>query len=163
MAINKQKKVELVSELTDMVKGATSMVFVSFKGLTVNQTIVLRKKLHTDNIGYRVAKKTLLKRALEANSITGTFPEEVVAELAVVYGADALAPAREVFEFTKTYKGKLEILGGVYNGAFMNKAEMLEIATIPSREVLLSKIAFLLQSPMQRLAIAVNEVSKTKE
>ena len=162
MAINKQKKAELVTELTEMVKGATSMVFVSFKGLTVNQTIVLRKKLHTDNIGYRVAKKTLLKRAMEANNVTGEFPAEVVAELAVVYGADALAPAREVLEFTKTYKGKLDIQGGVYEGKFMNRAEMLEIATIPSREVLLSKIAFLLQAPIQRLAIAVNEVSKTK-
>ena len=68
MAINKQKKAELVSELTDMAKGATSMVFVSFKGLTVNLTILMRKKLHSENIGYRVAKKTLLKRALIANN-----------------------------------------------------------------------------------------------
>ncbi len=161
MAINKQKKVELVSEMSEMVKGAATMVFVSFKGLSVNKTIVMRKKLHSENVGYKVTKKTLLKRACEAQKIEGEFPE-ALSELAVVYGSDQLLPASLVYEFTKEYKGNLEIIGGVFDGKFVNKAEMLEIATIPPREVLLSKIAFLLQSPMQRLAIAVNEVSKTK-
>jgi large subunit ribosomal protein L10 len=161
MAINKQKKEELVAEFTDMVAGATTMVFVSFKTLSVNKTVDLRKKLHNENVGYKVTKKTLLKRALEAQKIEGEFPE-VLGELAVAYSADALTPASLMFEAMKENKGKMEILGGVFEGKFMNKAEMLEIATIPSREVLLSKIAFLLKSPMQRLAIAVNEVAKTK-
>ena len=56
----------------------------------------------------------------------------------------------------------LSILGGIFQGKFVDGAYMTELATIPSREVLLSKIAFLLKSPMQRLAIAVNEVSKKK-
>jgi large subunit ribosomal protein L10 len=161
MAINKQKKEELVAEFTEMVAGAKAMVFVSFKTLSVNKTVALRKKLHNENVGYKVTKKTLLKRALIAQKVEGDFPE-VLGELAVAYSADALTPARLMFEATKENKGKMEILGGVFEGKFMNKAEMLEIATIPSREVLLSKIAFLLKSPMQRLAIAVNEVAKTK-
>ncbi len=56
----------------------------------------------------------------------------------------------------------LNILGGIFEGKFVDSTYMMELATIPSREVLLSKIAFLLKSPMQRLAIAVNEVSKKK-
>jgi large subunit ribosomal protein L10 len=161
MAINKQKKAELIVEMNEMVKGAATMVFVSFKGLSVNRTVTMRKKLHTEQVGYRVTKKTLLKRACAEQNIAGDFPE-ALSELAVVYGTDQLAPASLVYEFTKEYKGKLDIIGGVFDGKFVTKAEMLEIATIPPREVLLSKIAFLLQSPMQRLAIAVNEVSKTK-
>lgn len=161
MAINKQKKEELVAEFAEMVAGAKAMVFVSFKTLSVNKTVDLRKKLHNENVGYKVTKKTLLKRALEAQKTEGEFPE-VLGELAVAYSADALTPARLMYEAVKENKGKMEILGGVFEGKFMNKAEMLEIATIPSREVLLSKIAFLLKSPMQRLAIAVNEVAKTK-
>lgn len=161
MAINKQKKAELIVEMNEMVKGAATMVFVSFKGLSVNRTIIMRKKLHTENVGYRVTKKTLLKRVCAEQNIAGDFPE-ALSELAVVYGTDQLTPASLVYEFTKEYKGKLDIIGGVFDGKFVTKAEMLEIATIPPREVLLSKIAFLLQSPMQRLAIAVNEVSKTK-
>lgn len=161
MAINKQKKAELVAEFADMSKNSQSMVFVSFKGLPVNDTIILRKRLSAQHIGYKVTKKTLLKRALAQNNVQGDFPE-VEGELAVAYGTDQLAPAREILAFTKEYKGKMEIKGGVFEGAFMNKRDMLEIATIPPREVLLSKIAFLLNSPMQRLAIAVQEVAKTK-
>jgi large subunit ribosomal protein L10 len=80
----------------------------------------------------------------------------------MVYGEDQIAPAREVYNFQKTHKGLLNILGGIFEGKFVGANAMMEIATIPSREVLLSKIAFLLKSPMQRLAIAVNEVSKKK-
>ena len=87
---------------------------------------------------------------------------ELPGEVAMVYGTDEIAPAREVYNFQKTHKGLLSILGGIFEGNFVAKEKMIEIATIPSREVLLSKIAFLLKSPMQRLAIAVNEVAKKK-
>lgn len=161
MAINKQKKEELVGELLGVAKDAKTIVFTTFKGLTVNNTIVMRKALHNENVGYRVAKKTLLKRALGELSIKGEFPE-VASELAIAYSTDLLSPARLTLDFAKLYKGKFDIVGGVFDGKYMTRSEMLEIATIPGREVLLSKIAFLLQSPMQRLAIAVNEVAKTK-
>ena len=126
MAINKQKKEELVAEFTEMVAGAKAMVFVSFKTLSVNKTVALRKKLHNENVGYKVTKKTLLKRALEAQKTEGEFPE-VLGELAVAYSADALTPARLMFEAMKENKGKMEILGGVFEGKFMNKAEFLLI------------------------------------
>ena len=87
---------------------------------------------------------------------------ELPGEVAIVYGTDAIAPAREVYNFEKEHKGVMQILGGIFDGKFVDGVFMTEIATIPSREVLLSKIAFLLKSPIQRLAIAVNEVAKSK-
>ena len=159
MAITKQQKAELISDFQTIAKDSSSIVFVSFKGMSVNDTIKMRKQFFKEDIGYRVTKKTLLKRAL--GEVTGEFPE-ALGEIAIAYGKDLLAPAREVLSFTKEYKGKVNILGGVYEGKFMNQSEMMEIATIPSREVLLSKIAYLLSSPMQRLAIGVSEVAKTK-
>ena len=120
MAINKQKKEELVAEFTEMVAGAKAMVFVSFKTLSVNKTVALRKKLHNENVGYKVTKKTLLKRALEAQKTEGEFPE-VLGELAVAYSADALTPARLMFEAMKENKGKMEILGGVFEGKFIKQ------------------------------------------
>ena len=66
------------------------------------------------------------------------------------------APAREVNEFEKKFKDKVKILGGVFEGELKDRNSMKAIATIPSREVLLSQIAFLLKSPMQRIAIAVS-------
>ena len=68
----------------------------------------------------------------------------------------------EVYNFQKTHKGLLQILGGIFEGKFVSGAYMMELATIPGKDVLLSKLAFLFKSPMQRLALAVNEVAKKK-
>jgi large subunit ribosomal protein L10 len=79
-----------------------------------------------------------------------------------VYGADLLTPARLAYEFSKTHKETFAIVGGIFDGVFKTRDEMLSIATIPPREVLLSQLAYLLKSPMQRIAIAVSEVAKSK-
>lgn len=161
MAITKQKKVEITDNLDKVVKDASSIVFVNFNKFKVSDSTELRKKLRADSIGLIVAKKTLLKRALQSASIEGDMPT-LDGQVAIAYSQDLLAPAREVFDFQKTHKDNVSIIGGVFEGKFMNKEAMTSIATIPSREVLLSQIAYLLKSPMQRLAIAVNAVSAKK-
>lgn len=161
MPITKAKKGEILKDLNQIVDKSKSLVFVSFKGITANDTVVMRKKLTSEKVGLKVAKKSLIKKVLGEKSITGTQPE-FGQETAFAYGEDLLAPAREIFNFTKEHKGLLNIVGGIFDGAYKSKEEMMSIATIPSREVLLSQIAYLLKSPMQRLAIAVNEVSKKK-
>jgi large subunit ribosomal protein L10 len=87
---------------------------------------------------------------------------ELPGEVAIAYSKDEIASPREIYNFGKTHKGLLAILGGIFEGKFVDAGKMTEIATIPSREVLLSKIAFLLKSPIQKLAVAVNEVAKSK-
>lgn len=161
MAISKQKKVSLIEEVGSKVSDAQSIVFVGFKKLTVKETIELRRLLRAENVGFTVLKKTLLKRVLTAHNHTGDYPE-LPGEVAIAYSADLLAPARLVYEFSKTHKDQVAILGGVFEGAYMDAAQMTGIATIPPREVLLSQIAYLLKSPMQRLAIGISEVAKTK-
>jgi large subunit ribosomal protein L10 len=161
MALKKAKKVEIIDELSGIVKGAESMVFVSFNKLNVANVNTLRRTLQKENVIYKVAKKTLLKRALGTKEITGVMPQ-LDGEIALAYGTDLLAPARGVYGFQKDHKDSLSIVGGVFEGRYMTGPEMMVIATIPPREVLLSQIAYLLKSPIQRLAIAVNEVAKTK-
>jgi len=156
----KSKKEEMIKNVEKMINDSKSVVFVNFHGLTAVEETLLRKDLREKGVSYKVSRKTLLKRAL-AGKAEGTLPE-LGGEVAMVYGIDEIAPAREVYNFQKTHKGFLNILGGVFEGKFVNANTMIEMATIPSREVLLSKIAFLLKSPMQRLAIAVNEVAKSK-
>ena len=73
-----------------------------------------------------------------------------------------IAPAREIFEASKKYDKKISLIGGIFEGKYMSGEEMLGIATIPTREVLLSQIAYLLKSPIQRLAIGISEVAKKK-
>ncbi len=161
MAITKNKKIELVEGVTLSTKNANSMVFVKFDKLKVADVNALRRGLQKENIGYVVTKKTLLRRVLNTKGIEGEMPE-MPGQIAMAYGEDLLSPAREIFNFHKGHKDTIEIVGGVFDGKYMSASEMMEIATIPGREVLLSKIAFLLQSPMQRLAIAVNAVAGQK-
>lgn len=161
MALKKAKKTEIVSDLEKSLKDAQSIVFVKFDKLTVADVNALRRSLQKDNVGYTVAKKTLLKRALGSKSIEGEIPE-LAGQAAIAFGVDPIASARGVYEFAKTHKENISILGGVYDGKYVDASMMTSLATIPSREVLLSQIAFLLKSPMQRLAIAVNAVAGQK-
>lgn len=161
MALKKGKKIEIVSSLDKSLKDAQSAVFVKFDKLNVANANKLRRSLQKESIGYTVAKKTLLKRVLDTKKITGVMPE-LEGQIACAYGTDLIAPAREVYNFQKTHKEYISILGGIFEGKYMDKMKMEQIATIPPREVLLSQIAFLLKSPIQSLAIAVSAVAVKK-
>ena len=160
----------MVKDLAKTFKESPSVVFVNFHGMKVADETVLRRDLRNQGVGYKVSRKTLLRKALKGVA-EGELPE-LGGEVSIAYlsaqagsSGDQIAPAREIYNFQKTHKGKgvmLSILGGIFDGKFVDSVYMTELATIPSREVLLSKIAYLLKSPMQRLAIAVNEVGKTK-
>ncbi len=161
MALSKDKKSELIDKYSDILDKAKTLVYVKFKGLNVKDTEALRKKLYAENISYSVVKKTLWDRALTSKKIEGEKPE-VGEEVAVIAGEDLLAPARLAHDFSKEHKESFSIIGGIFDGIFKDQQSMMEIATIPSREVLISQIAFLFKSPMQRLAIGINEVAKKK-
>ena len=159
--MSKQKKQEIYSGLEAGLKGAESAVFVNFHGLTVADVTELRRKLRESGVSYTVAKKTITRKVLEKMGCKGEIPE-LSGELAIAYGLDQIAPAREVNEFEKKFQNRVSILGGIFEGSFRDREGMKIIASIPSREVLLSQIAYLLKSPMQRIAIAVSEVAKKK-
>lgn len=161
MALTRAKKAELIASYTEALKGANSAVYVKFKGLSVADTSKLRSELFGENTHYTVVKKTLWKRATDAVGIKGEAPV-TGEELAVVHGKDLLSPARISYDFSKAHKDTFAIIGGIFDGEFKSQKEMLSIATIPPREVLLSQLAYLLKSPMQRIAIGLSEVAKSK-
>jgi len=150
----------MIKDLEGAIKNSESLVFVNFHGLKVNDETKLRSSLRAEGVNYKVSRKTLLTRALKGKA-EGVVPE-LAGEVAIAYSKDAIASPREVYNFQKTHKGMLNILGGIFEGKFVDSVYMMELATIPSREVLLSRIAFLLKSPMQRLTLAVSEVAKKK-
>src|SRR5689334_18101864 len=100
MALTKQKKGEILSNLEKITKAAKSLVFVNFKSLPVSEQQNLRRALKTETVSYTVAKKTLIRKALESLKIEGSAPE-MQGELAIAYGEDLVAPARGVFGFQK--------------------------------------------------------------
>ncbi len=163
MAISKDKKREIVAKLTDALKEASSIAFVGFSKLTVKDASKLRAELSQKDVKYYVAKKTLLRRVLEAQGYEGTMPE-LPGEVAVAWtnGDEVTAPARGVYEFGKKMKGALALLGGVFEGAFLDAKNMTAIATIPPMPVLRGMFANIINSPIQRFAISLAEVVKTK-
>jgi len=161
MALTKNKKVEILNDLKSTLPLATSVVFAHFKNLSVKDTSELRRKLKDENVEYRVVKKTLLKKAI-GDKFSGDMPD-LDGEIAVAWSnEDSIAPARGVYEFAKTHKDMISIVGGVFEGAFSNMEKMQTLATIPSKEVLYAQIAFLIKSPIQKFAIAISEVAKSK-
>ena len=161
MAISRQKKANIIRDVEGIVGDAESLVFVKFHGLPVTETTAMRATLRDQGIGYRVAKKTLVKRVLAAKGFAGEMPA-LDGEVAVISGKDPLAPAREIYAFVKRYKDALAILGGVFEGRYMDSVEMTDVATIPPRETLLAQIAQLLNSPISRLAIGLNQIAEKR-
>jgi large subunit ribosomal protein L10 len=158
MPLLKSKKEEIIKDLENSINDSASVVFVNFHGLRAQDETALRKDLREQGVSYKVSRKTLLKRAMQDKGF-GDLPE-LGGEVAIAYSKDSIAPAREVYNFQKTHKGMMNILGGVFEGQFVDASRMMEIALIPGREVLLSKIAFLLKAPIQKLAIGLSEVAK---
>lgn len=161
MAISKAKKEEVLNRVTDVVKGAQSAVFVNFHGLTVADTTALRSGLREDGVGYLVAKKTIVKRALADSGVKGDQPA-LDGELAIAYGDDLTAPARGIYAFKKDHPENIAILGGVFEGAYMDQEEMTEIATIPPTPALRGMFVNVINSPIQGLAIALSQIAEKK-
>ncbi len=162
MAISRIKKGEIVDKLTKALKGAKSLVFVNFHGLKVSEASAMRRALKTEGVSYAVTKKSLTKRVLEGEKFEGTQPE-LTGELAVAWGEDLIAPARGVHNFQKKFPEGLKILGGVFEGKYLDKSAMEEIALIPTLEVLRGKFVNIINSPIQRFAIGLNEIAKIRQ
>jgi large subunit ribosomal protein L10 len=161
MAITKEKKVEIVKDLEKAIKGVKSIVFVNFHKLPVKDTTILRRSLREQGVGYKVAKKTLIKRALDSVKAEGAMPE-LGGEVAIAYGMDELAAAREVYNFQKATKNSIQILGGVFEGKYLNKDEMMVIAMIPPLQTLRGMFVNIINSPIQRVVIALDQIAQKK-
>jgi large subunit ribosomal protein L10 len=163
MAKTKEQKGKIVDKLEDAFKTATSSVFLHFRGLNVADETAMRRALRASGVSYFVAKKTLMRRALEKlGHAHAELPLE--GEVAVAYGGgeDATAAARLVHEFGKKFTEKLAILGGIFEGKLVGQAEMREIATIPPLQTLRAMFAQVVNSPRQRFAVVLSRVAEKK-
>jgi len=161
MAISKEKKKEIFDDIKSIIEKSKSVVFVNFHGLGVGETTELRRKLKGDDSGYFVAKKTLIKKVLEEIKPEGELPE-LNGELSLAYSEDLTAPARGVYEFQKNKEDKISILGGIFEGKYMDKVAMTGIASIPSTPVLYGQFVNVINSPIQGLVIALNKIAEKK-
>ena len=152
-------KQPIVQEISETINGAASMVVVDYRGLTVEEDTRLRKQLREAGVTYKVYKNTLVSRAVEGTEFESIREVLEGPSAFAVSATDATAPARVLAEFAKKAPN-LEIKAGVVEGTFYDADGMKAIASIPSREVLVSKLLGSLQSPITNLARVLNQIAE---
>lgn len=159
MSASLEAKKLLVEEIKDKIQRAKSLTFVDYRGLTVEEDTKMRAAFRQAGADYKVYKNRLLLRALEECGITGL---ESVLEgtSAVAFGfEDEVAPNKIIVDTIKNTQ-KMQIKAGVLNGKVVDVAMVETLASIPSKDVLIAKLLFLLQSPVRGLAVALNAIAE---
>ncbi|EQC69412.1 MULTISPECIES: 50S ribosomal protein L10 [Streptococcus] len=156
------KKAEQVDAVAEKMKAAASIVVVDSRGLTVEQDTVLRRNLRENGVEFKVIKNSILTRAAEKAGLDG-MKDLFVGPSAVAFSnEDVVAPAKVINDFAKDAEA-LEIKGGAIEGAVSSKEEIVALASLPSREGLLSMLLSVLQAPVRNVALAVKAVADNKE
>ena len=152
-------KQPIVEEISGYVKDAQSVVLVDYRGLTVAQDTELRKQLRDAGVTYKVYKNTMLNFAFKGTDFEGLAPYLEGPTAAAFCSSDATAPARVLGKAAKSMDA-LEIKGGVVDGVVYDAKGIAAIASIPSREELLSKLLGSIQSPIANFARCMKQLAE---
>ena len=152
-------KQPIVAEISEVIKDAASVVLVDYRGLTVEEDTALRKELREAGVTYKVYKNTLMNFAFKGTDFESLAPYLNGPSAIAVSTSDATAPARVIAEFAKKAKN-LEIKAGVVEGDCYDAKGMEAIASIPSRDVLISKLLGSLQSPITNFARVIKQIAE---
>ena len=152
-------KQPIVEEISASIKDAQSVVLVDYRGLTVEQDTNLRKELRNAGVTYKVYKNTLMNFAFKGTDCEALAPYLEGPSAIAISTTDATAPARVLAKFAKT-ADKLEIKGGIVEGTAYDAKGIANIANIPSREELLSKLLGSIQSPITNFARVMNQLAE---
>ncbi len=152
-------KQPIVAEISEGIKDAQSVVLVDYRGLTVEQDTELRKQLREAGVSYKVYKNTMMNFAFKGTDFEGLAPYLNGPSAMAYSSTDATAPARVIAEFAKKAKA-LEIKAGVVEGNVYDAKGMEAIASIPSRDVLISRLLGSMQSPMANFARVINQIAE---
>ena len=152
-------KQPIVEEISAGIKDAQSVVLVDYRGLTVEQDTNLRKELREAGVMYKVYKNTMMNFAFKGTDFEGLAPYLEGPSAVAISTTDATAPARILAKVAKDAKA-LEIKAGVVEGVVYDAQGMQAIASIPSREELISKLLGSLQSPITNFARVMNQLAE---
>ncbi|PAT02466.1 50S ribosomal protein L10 [Candidatus Izimaplasma bacterium ZiA1] len=157
-----QRKNEEVKILTEKMQNSNSIVIANYIGLTVEQMTNLRNQLRENGCELKVIKNNIIRRAAEQAGFS-EMSEALVGPNAVAFSTeDSVSAAKTIYDFAKDNKA-LELKVGVVDGEYMNNDKIQQIATIPSRETLLTMIAAGLLQPIKEVAIAIDLHTKNLE
>lgn len=159
--ITLNRKKEIVADLVERFKRANSFYIVDFMGMNVETTIAFRRELKKNGIEFKVAKNTLVKRALEEIGSSDMIPDDKFFEsTGIVFGIDdAVAPAKIIKEaFDK--KGLPKLKAAVIENVYYDGSQLKTIAALPSKPDIIAGIIGSLQSPISGIVGSINAVMR---
>ena len=152
-------KKPIVDEISEVVKDAQGVVLVDYRGLTVEQDTNLRKQLREAGVTYKVYKNTMMNFAFKGTDFEQLAPHLEGPSAIAVSKDDATAPARIIVKFAKEAPA-LELKAGIVEGVLYDAKGIADVAKIPSREELLSRLLGSLQSPVANFARVLNQIAE---
>lgn len=155
-----ERKQQVIDEIADRVKNASSVVLFEYRGLSVAEMMELRRKLREAGSDLKIYKNTLAKRALDTLKIN--LDEHLAGPKAIAFGKDEVAAVGILNKYAKDHP-LLEIKAGIVNGEVTTIDTLKELATIPSREGLLTMVASGLMGTVRDLAICLDLYSQNLE
>jgi large subunit ribosomal protein L10 len=147
MAVSRKEKESILSEIAGQLEGARSIVFADYRGTTVKKIDQLRKSLRKENVTTKVAKITLIKKALEAQGVEVGQMDFKAPVAMLVSKEDEVAPARLITEFAKENKN-VRVLLGVMDNKVISSAEVSALAALPSKHELYGKLVGTINAPV---------------
>lgn len=160
MSLNRSEKEVVIAEVTALAAKAQTLVMAEYRGVTVEGMTKLRSAARGAGVSLSVLKNTLARRAVVGSAFE-VAADQMTGPLIYGFSEDAVAAAKVVADFAKT-NDKLVIRGGVYGGKALNVDEVKQLASIPSKEVLLSQLCGLLMSPVSRTAVVLSALAAKK-
>ncbi|OEF97949.1 50S ribosomal protein L10 [Desulfuribacillus alkaliarsenatis] len=158
----REEKEQLVQQIAEKLQNSKSTIVTDYRGLNVAQVTELRKQLRDNNVEFKVLKNTLTRLATQKTDYTG-LDDVLVGPTAIAFGEeDAVTAAKVLVDFAKK-NDKLEIKGGIVEGQVVSIEEIKALASLPSREGLISMFLSVLQAPMRNFALAVKAVAEKNE
>ena len=160
MSLNRSEKEAVITEVTDLAAKAQTLVMAEYRGITVADMTKLRATARSSGVSLSVLKNTLARRAVAGSSFE-VVADQMTGPLIYGFSVDAVAAARVVADFAKT-NDKLVIRGGAYGGKALDVNGVKQLASIPSKEVLLAQLCGLLKSPISRTAVVLGALATKK-
>ena len=158
---NRSLKEAKVAEIKEKLEKASSVVLSQYQGLTVEEDTVLRKNLREVGVEYKVYKNTLVTLAAKELGLEGIV-EYLEGPVAIAFGyEDVTVAARVLNDFAKDHK-KLELKAGIVEGEVYDTEKIKQLATIPSKEVLIAKLLGSIKSPISSFARVINAIAESK-
>ena len=160
MSLNRSEKEAVITEVTSLAAKAQTLVIAEYRGITVADMTKLRNEARGKGVSLSVLKNTLARRAV-AGSAFDVVSDQMSGPLIYGFSEDAVAAAKVVADFAKT-NDKLVIRAGAYGGKALDANGVKQLASIPSKEVLLAQLCGLLMSPISRTAVVLGALATKK-